>query len=394
MKPDFTNISVAFSHLTDKELKRAVFLFSFITKPFWVNIGKFFLVIAKTLRIPYGWAVRKNVFRHFCGGETIEKCIPAMQKLSKANCFSILDFSAEGLEGEKNFDSVCAEIQRTIDFAGSNAGISFGVYKFTGMCEFSLLEKVSENAVLSQEDQLKWQKAKQRAESIFSLAASKNIPVFVDAEETWIQPAIDSMLEPMMEYYNKQSAIVFTTIQMYRSDSFGMVNTLIEKARAGNYIAGVKLVRGAYMEKERNRALRLGYPSPIHVDKASTDNAFNEAVRLCIQNIEHIHLCIASHNEHSCQMSADFMLHSGINYDDKRIWFAQLYGMSDHITFNLAASGFRVAKYLPYGPVEKVMPYLVRRAEENSSVAGQSNREIENLKRELKRRTEVKKQKV
>jgi proline dehydrogenase len=387
--PDFSDTERAFAHMTGRELKRAVFLFSFITKTFWVNTGKLFLSIAQFFHIPYGWVVRKNIFAHFCGGETIEKCLPVMQKLACFHCFSILDYSAEGLSGESNLDSVCEEILDTVKMADKHQTIAFGVFKFTGMAEFSLLEAISTGTGLYGHSLNKWEKASGRAQKIFETASQIQLPVFVDAEETWIQPAIDSMVENMMQKFNKNKAIVHTTVQMYRVDGLLKVTQLIEHARTNSYYTGIKLVRGAYMEKERERAAKLGYPSPIHPTKEDTDNAFRDAVELCLSNIQHVSVCIATHNEESCMFATRMMNHLQIPENDPRVWFAQLYGMSDHITFNLAHSSFNVAKYLPFGPVEKVMPYLVRRAEENSSVADQSNREILNFRTELKRRKKV-----
>jgi proline dehydrogenase len=389
MNPDFSNTEKAFMHLSDRELKRAVFLFSFITKPFWVKTGKILISVARFLHIPYGWAVRKNVFAHFCGGETMEKCIPAIHKLVLNNCFSILDYSAEGLQGEKNFDDVCKEIIATIEMSKANKNIAFGVFKFTGMADFSVLEKVSANEALTNEEQMYWNNALQRVRNIFEAGSNTGLPVFVDAEETWIQPAIDSMIENMMLKFNRESAVAFTTVQMYRTDGVQKVQQLIEHAKTHGYVSGVKLVRGAYMEKERERAAKHGYQSPIHPSKPETDKAFNDAVALCIENIEHIYLCIATHNELSCSLAVDQMQNSNIAPEDRRIWFAQLFGMSDHITFNLAGSDYRTAKYLPYGPVQKVMPYLIRRAEENSSMGDQSNREIENYRKEIARRKSI-----
>jgi proline dehydrogenase len=386
MKPDFTNTETAFRHFTNKDLKRAIFLFSFITKPFWVKTGKFFLSVARTLHIPYGWAVKKNVFRHFCAGENISQCLTVIQKLAAKNCYSILDYSAEGIAGEENFDDVCKEIISGIDMAEANKNIAFGVFKFTGMADFSLIEKKSSGQPLSEEESKRWEKSLARAKSVISAGAAIKLPVFIDAEETWIQPAIDMMALELMKQYNHDHAVVFTTIQMYRTDGLEKVRQLIESATESGFIAGVKLVRGAYMEKERARAAAMGYPSPIHPSKTDTDKAFNDAVALCISNPDKINVCIATHNERSSSMAAEIMSTYQLNNNDIRIWFAQLYGMSDHITFNLSNSGFNTAKYLPYGPVEKVLPYLIRRAEENSSVADQSNREIRHFQAELKRR--------
>ncbi len=384
--PDFTNTKLAFAYLSDKEVKKAVFLFSFLTKPFWVKTGKMMLAVTRFFHIPYGWAVRRNIFSHFCTGVTIEQCSPVIQKLARFNCYSILDYSAEGLQGEANFDSVCSEILSTINMAYKNKHIAFGVFKFTGMVDFALLEKISSGSELIDNDRTLWKNALNRAETIFAAAAKFQHPVFVDAEETWIQPAIDSMADEMMLKFNRNGAVVFTTVQMYRVDGLEKVGQLIEHAKNNGYVSGVKLVRGAYMEKERERADKHGYPSPVHPTKPDTDKAFDDAVELCLSNRDHIHVCIATHNEHSCMNAVEKMNTFNIDKNDRRVWFAQLFGMSDHITFNLAHAGYNTAKYLPYGPVQKVMPYLVRRAEENSSVADQSNREILNFRKELQRR--------
>jgi proline dehydrogenase len=389
MRPDFSNTEIAFKHMSYKELRRAIFLFRFITKPFWVSFGKAMLKFAVFMRIPYGWAVRWNIFKHFCGGTSIENCVPLIEKLAIHNCFSILDYSAEGQDGEDNFDAVCNEIKGSVQLAKVNTSISFGVFKFTGMISFELLEKSSAGHTLNSQEQTSMNKAVSRADQIFQTASQASIPVFVDAEETWIQNAIDAMTLSMMEKHNTLSPVVFTTIQMYRRDGLQQLMALIDLAKEKGFVAGVKLVRGAYMEKERNRAQKLGYSSPIHSTKTNTDKMFNEAVKLCLHNLNHIHVCIATHNELSCLLVSEIMEEQNIDKKDKRIWFAQLYGMSDHITFNLSNNNYCVSKYLPYGPVQKVMPYLIRRAEENSSVAAQSNREIENFKKELQRRKKL-----
>lgn len=386
MKPNFTNTAIAFKHLTNYELAKATFLFTFITKPFFVKLGKSLIFIAKALRIPYGWALKKNIFSHFCGGTKVTNCTSVINKLGDFGSHSILDYSAEGLQGEDNFDKVCQEILRTIDVAKTNRHISFGVFKFTGMASFELLEKVAAEVPLTEKEQQHWENALRRAESIYEKASHQNLPIFVDAEDSWIQPAIDKMVFEMMPRFNKEHPIVYTTIQMYRTAGIPMLEALIQKAKTENFKAGVKLVRGAYMENERTRAFEMRYPSPIHNTKSDTDHAFNQAVAMCIDNIDTIHVCVATHNEESCTLAIEKMEEKGLAPNDKRVAFAQLYGMSDHITFNLAYSGYYVSKYLPYGPVEKVMPYLIRRAEENSSVADQSNREITNFKTELQRR--------
>jgi proline dehydrogenase len=389
MKPNFNNTQIAYKHLSNGELRRALFLFTFITKPVFVSIGKTLLQIAKILRIPYGWIVKNNIFKHFCAGTSVDKCDKTIIKLGDHGCYSILDYSAEGLEGEENFDKVRDEILKTIEIAKNQPYISFGVFKFTGLCSFSLLEKVSSGAPLSESEQQYWLAAKKRAESIYEKAAIHGLSIFVDAEDSWIQPAIDEMVFEMMPRFNKEKPIVYTTIQMYRIEGISMLQRLIQYAQDQQCKAGVKLVRGAYMENERERAFEMKYPTPIHFTKQDTDNAYNEAVATCISNIDTIHVCVATHNEESCMNTLELMEKHHLEPCDKRVAFAQLYGMSDHITFNLANSGYFVSKYLPYGPVQKVMPYLVRRAEENSSVAAQSNREIQNFKRELTRRIQL-----
>ena len=389
MKPNFRNTSIAFQHLTNGELRRAIFLFTFITKPFWVNIGKNLLMIAKFLRIPYGWAVKRNIYQHFCGGTNVDKCEPVINKLGKYGAYSILDYSAEGLQGESNFDLVCEEILKTIEIAKNQKYVSFGVFKLTGMTSFELLEKVASKATLSNEEIGLWNAAKNRAKRIYQKASEIGLSIFVDAEDSWIQPAIDELVYEMMPLFNKAKPIVYTTIQMYRTEGLQMLHELHQFAVKNNCKAGVKLVRGAYMENERARAFEMRYASPIHFTKKDTDQAYNEAVSFCLENLDQIHVCVATHNEESCEKAIEKMETLGIEAGDKRVAFAQLYGMSDHITFNLAHSGYNVSKYLPYGPVQKVMPYLVRRAEENSSVTDQSNREIENFKREITRRIQL-----
>lgn len=386
MKPNFSNTEIAFKHLSNFELNKATFLFSIITKPFFVKLGKTSISLAETLRIPYGWALRKNIFSHFCAGTKVDKCDPVIQKLGENRCYSILDYSAEGLQGEDNFDQVCQEILKTLDVAKTQPYISYGVFKFTGMTSFELLEKVASGEKLTETEATHWKNALRRAASIYEKAAAQNLSIFVDAEDSWIQPAVDQMVYEMMPKFNTELPIVYTTIQMYRNEGIAMLEELIQKSKEGNFKAGVKLVRGAYMENERERALKLKYASPIHDSKQDTDNAFNQAVAMCIDNLDIIHVCVATHNEKSCELAIEKMKEKGIAPNDKRVAFAQLYGMSDHITFNLAHADYFVSKYLPYGPVEKVMPYLIRRAEENSSVADQSNREITNFRAELKRR--------
>lgn len=389
MKIDFQNTENAFKLKTTNELKRADLLFNYITKPWFVSFGKFSVNIANKLRIPFAFLVKGNIFAHFCAGERIEECNSTINKLATLNCFSILDYSAEGLSDEASFDDVKDEVLKTLAEAKKNKNIVFGVFKFTGMSEFEILEKISANIQLTAKEEKSWENSLSRAEEIFELAFKDKISVFVDAEETWIQSAIDKMTRPLMLKYNKEMPVVYDTIQMYTADSLQRVGELIEFAKQNKIIAGVKLVRGAYMEKERERAKQLNYLSPIHKTKSDTDQAFNAAVDLCLKNLDFINVCIASHNEESNQLAVDKMINLSIALNDKKVWFAQLFGMSDHISFNLSKAGLNVAKYLPYGEIKRVMPYLIRRAEENSSMISQTNRELVNIKNELKRRKTI-----
>jgi len=383
---NFQNTEIAFQHYTNNQLRKAAILFKFITKPTLVRIGKMLYHIASKLHIPVKWALKPTLFSHFCGGETISECEQMIQTLAQANVDTILDYSAEGLEDEQSFYNVRNVVKDTLELAKTNHHIRFGVFKFTGMCYFNLLETISEGKTLNQEQTTLWNNALQRAKDIFDAAVLSNIPVYIDAEETWIQGAIDEMAENMMLEYNKTAPLVFTTIQMYRADSLDKVKSLIDFAKQHQITAGVKLVRGAYMEKERDRANQNVYHCPIHPNKQATDEAFNTAVKMCLENIHCIHVCIATHNEQSCLFAAQQMNELSIVSNDNRVWFSQLLGMSDHITFNLSSSGYNTTKYVPFGPLNKVMPYLIRRAEENSSVQSQSNRELRNIQTELQRR--------
>lgn len=386
MKIDFTNTEIAFKAKSNKELHNAKILFWFITKPYMVKFGKIALNIAKIFKIPYSWLVKKTMFEHFCAGEKIEDCKEVIKKLGSSNCYSILDYSAEGMSDENSFDKVKDEIISTLRIAEEEKFVSFGVFKFTGLSKFSILEKISSNQELTLEEELSWQNSLSRCEEIFEKAAKQEISVFVDAEETWIQLAIDKMTRLMMLKFNKEKPIVFDTIQMYRVDSIEKLIELIDFAKSNKIKAGVKLVRGAYIDKENERAATLKLPSLMHKTKSDTDDSFDKAVEICLINLDNISVCVASHNELSNYKAIELMQKLSLLKDDKRVWFAQLYGMSDHISFNLSYSGLSTAKYLPYGEVSKVLPYLIRRAEENSSIIKQANRELLNIKKELTRR--------
>jgi proline dehydrogenase len=333
--------------------------------------------------------VRNTVFRHFCGGEHIGDCEAAIHKLWKSHIGTILDYSVEGQQRESDFENTCSEILRIIGKASTDERIPFSVFKPTGIARLELLEKVSSGGILFPEEQKEFGKVKQRVEKICSLAFEKNVPVFLDAEETWIQNAIDAMADEMMQRFNKEKAVVYNTIQLYRTDRIEYLTKTTEHAKSNGYIAAFKLVRGAYHEQEIQRANERGYAVPVFGKKYETDSAFDRALEICVDNISHVALCSGTHNERSCALLIDLMKQENIQPSDKRLWFSQLYGMSDHISYNLSRAGYNVCKYVPYGKVEAVLPYLIRRAQENKSVAGQSSRELSLIMTELKRRKTV-----
>lgn len=382
----FDNTEAAFRHLSDSELRKAHFLFRIIGKNYFVKAGKLAVTIALKTGIPFEWALKKNIFSHFCGGETIEECAGSTEMLSRRKVGAILDFSVEGKEEESAFDSTAREIARTIDKATGNPDIPFCVFKMSGVSRTELLEKVNQKSDLSRAENEEWQRVQQRVNALCEHASHSGTPLFIDAEESWIQDAIDGLVEEMMERYNRDKSIVYTTLQMYRHDRLQYLERLFQRAESKGYYVGLKLVRGAYMEKERERALEKGYPSPIQPDKPATDRDFNMALEFCASHADRISVCAGTHNEESSLLLTRLMAQHGIAPNNERFWFAQLFGMSDHISFNLADSGYNVAKYLPYGPVREVIPYLIRRAEENTSVKGQSGRELRLIRSELKRR--------
>jgi proline dehydrogenase len=383
---NFENTEIAFLHKDNRKLKRSYWLFRIIGSPIMVKLGSFLVSTALFLRIPFGWMIRKNIFAQFCGGTTIKESIKTAEKLAQNNIGSILDYSVEGKEDESDFNRTTDEIIETIHAAKDNKAIPFSVFKVTGVCKFSLLEKVNAKATLSSDELNAWNLAKERVQRICKEAHLNNVSLFVDAEDSWIQDAIDELVEEMMFEFNKQKPIIYQTVQLYRHDRLEYLKELHTKLKLKNCICAVKLVRGAYMEKERKRALEMGYKDPIQPNKESTDNDFNSALSYGMNNISDFAICCGSHNEESSKFLAELMDKKGISRNDKRIFFAQLFGMSDHISFNLSHAGFNVAKYLPYGPIKEVMPYLLRRAQENTSVKGQTGRELSLILKEKKRR--------
>jgi len=382
----FEDTATAFSYKSDADLKKANFIFSLVNHPWVSAAATSFTRFALNLHLPIEGIIKKTAFDHFCGGESIRESTPAINTLWKFHVGTILDYSVEGEKSESGFDATMEETIRTIDKAASQQGIPFSVFKVTGLADARLLEKKQSGASFDPEEQAAWERVRSRVRKICQYGFERNIPVLIDAEETWLQIPIDEMAEEMMALFNKDRAIIFNTYQLYRVDSLQNLKDATARARQQGYHLGAKLVRGAYMEKERDRAMKMGYSNPIQPDKSSSDKAFNDALVFCIENIDKVSFMCGSHNEESNLLLTTLMAGKGIASSDQRVWFAQLYGMSDNISFNLARAGYNVAKYVPYGPVRSVMPYLFRRAAENTSVAGQSSRELTLIRKELRRR--------
>jgi proline dehydrogenase len=389
-KIKFDNLEVAFASRSNADLRKMRFLFGSMASPTLVKAGTWMIATALKLGIPVKALVKPTLFDHFCGGETIQDCDSTIQKLHNYKVGTILDYSVEGEKSEQGFDKTADEIIATIRKASSRpAAIPFSVFKVTGVADAELLQIIQEGKKLSPEQEASWQKAKERIRKICAEAYNEQVRIFIDAEETWIQEPIDALAYEMMQLFNQERAIVYNTFQLYRSDVLANLKKAYHYATMHNYWLGAKLVRGAYMEKERKRATDMGYASPIQPDKASTDRDFDLALRFCLDNKQRIAICAGTHNEQSTNYLLDLMDKYNVRADDPNIFFAQLYGMSDNISYALAKQGYNVAKYVPYGPVQKVLPYLFRRAEENTSVAGQTSRELLLIKGELKRRSQA-----
>jgi len=382
----FDNTEISFSGKSNKDLNRSYWLFKMVSNQTFVSIGKSLTTFAIRTHLPIKGLIKATIFKQFCGGETIEECDKAIKELAKFNIGTILDYSVEGKESEIDFDACSAETIATIAKAKNDKSIPFCVFKVTGMARFDLLEKVSSKIALSAPESLEFERIQNRVNAICKAANIAGVPVFIDAEESWIQEAIDNLANQMMVLYNKEKAIVYNTYQLYRKDRLTYLKKSFEVAEQLNYFLGAKLVRGAYMEKERNRAIEKNYPSPIQETKDNTDADYDSAVEFCTEKISRIAICAGTHNENSSMKLADLMQKRNIPSDTKNIYFSQLLGMSDHISFNLANANFNVAKYVPYGPVNEVLPYLIRRAQENTSVKGQTGRELNLIMKEKARR--------
>jgi proline dehydrogenase len=383
--PDLGDTRIAFAHMSDGDLWRAQQLFRIIGNPLITGVGSWVTKAALALHLPIKAPIKATIFKQFVGGETIEECMVTAARLAKSGVGTILDHSVEGQEDEDTLDHTVEEILRTIAVAKARKEIPFSVFKPTGISRFALLEKKSAGT-LTGEELTEWARVEARMVRLCQAAYEAGEPILVDAEESWIQPAIDELVERMMERFNQQRAIVFNTIQHYRRDRLDFLHASYAKAEKGNYRLGVKLVRGAYMEKERARAAEKGYPDPIQPDKSAGDRDYDEALRFCADHFDRISVCVGTHNEASNLLMARLMAEHGLEKNDRRVWFAQLLGMSDNISYNMAAAGYNVAKYVPYGPVREVLPYLIRRANENTSARGQTGRELGLILAEMRRR--------
>lgn len=382
----FENTGTAFTLKSDSELERAYFLFKMISSQPLVRIGTAATNFALKAKLPVEGLIRSTVFDHFCGGVNEEDCLHVIDKLYTKGVSSVLDYSVEGKETEEQFDNAVEKILKIIRFCDEKEAMPIVVFKPTGFGRFHLYQKKTEGLDFTESEQREWDRVVARFDAVCKLAKEKDVEVLIDGEESWMQDAADDLVEDMMRRYNKDVTIVYNTLQTYRWDRLEYLKQLHKRAKAEGFKIGMKIVRGAYMEKERNRAEEKGYASPICENKNATDDNFNASMSYILGNLKEISIFIGTHNEASCYLAMELMEKYNIAKEDNNVWFGQLYGMSDHISFNLAASGYNVAKYIPFGPVKDVMPYLIRRAEENTSVAGQTNRELSLLKAEKKRR--------
>ncbi|MFK8103758.1 MAG: proline dehydrogenase family protein [Saprospiraceae bacterium] len=386
-KIDFSNTEIAFSDKSDQDLRKTALLFSLMNKPWLVNIGSSLGLKAIKWGLPFAKSVIKaTIFEQFVGGTTLLETQKTVDKLEKRNVLTILDYGAEAKSSETDFNQTMNETIRAIEFAATNESMPVVSTKISGLARFGLLESIQAGVQLNNKTKREYRNILKRIDSICHVAREKGVGVFFDAEESWVQDAIDHLVNLMMRRYNKEKAIVFNTFQLYRHDRLAYLNTSFNDAVKKGYILGAKLVRGAYMEKERLRAEEKGYPSPIQPSKAATDDAYNTAIRFCVDNYEQIASCNATHNKESCLLQAQQKKKKNLPSDHPHLNFWQLYGMSDHITFNLANAGYSVAKYVPYGAVKEVTPYLIRRAQENTSVTGDMSREYNLVNTEMKRR--------
>ncbi len=383
---NFEDTEIAFRNKSNAELNAAYWLFKLISSNFLTKVGPPVANLLLSIGLPVKGLIKATIFKQFCGGETIAECEHTIEQLALAGVGTILDYSVEGEDEETVFDFTCEEILRTIDRAAGDQRIPITVFKITGIGRFELLEKLDAKKQLSSLEAAEFKRVEARCERICRMAFERNVPIMIDAEETWIQHTIDELALDMMRMFNKEQIIVYNTYQMYRHDKLADMKADHLIAKASGFILGVKMVRGAYMEKERKRAAELGYPSPIQPDKAASDRDFNASLIYCLDHIDEIAVVCGTHNEESCRLLAELLDQYQIAHNHPHVYFAQLLGMSDNLSFNLSDAGYNVAKYVPYGPIKAVMPYLFRRAQENTSIAGQTSRELGLIIKEKQRR--------
>ncbi len=384
---EFEDTGYAFSRKSDDEIKQACRIFQSFNNPLLYAAGKALGNIAFQLKLPIGGFLKKTIYRQFCGGETMNECLDVISDLAGHNISAALQYSVETKSSEEEYNQTALRLISSVKSAANNPHIKVICCKLTGIGSYELFEKLHAKSPLSGHEQGAFDRIRQRMDSLCAAAEKAGASLFFDAEETWMQQPMDDLIDEMMQRYNRKRAIVFNTFQLYCTDRLDFLKTSFRKAIDNNFIPGAKLVRGAYLEQERERAHRKGYPSPIFPDKAATDKAYDDAVEFCINNIENISFCAATHNEHSCRHLARLIDKKNISRDHPHVFFSQLYGMGDHLTYNLAKAGFNSTKLVPYGPVMEAIPYLIRRAEENSSMAGQVGRELQLLRKEMKRRS-------
>jgi proline dehydrogenase len=380
--PSFDNTEIAFSGKSDKDLLWAKRLFKLIGNSTLVSFGEWGTKFALNIGLPIKGIIKKTIFKQFCGGETIGECEKTITHLAKYQIGTILDYSVEGKKTNEEFDLACEELLKAIEKANKDDRIPFSVFKVTGLGSFEILEK----RISDQKNDPEFQKILNRVDQLCKASFNTKTPIFIDAEESWIQNTIDWIANQMMEKYNKEQIIVYNTLQMYRHDRLDYLFKCFEHSKKNNYKLGLKIVRGAYMEKERERAEKMNYPSPINDTKQKTDDLYDKAIQFCLENYEYIAICAGTHNEKSSKLLADNISKLNIPKNHPNLYFSQLLGMSDHISFNLSHEGYNVAKYVPYGPVKEVIPYLTRRAQENTSVGTQTSRELGLIEKEIKRR--------
>ena len=382
----FNNTEIAFRSKSKAQLRKAYYLFKLMGQPLLSKIGGQLAKVAISMHLPITGLIKSTIFQQFCGGESIEKCILRIDDLAKHNIKTILDYSVEGKASEKDFNKTMKETLDSLNFANKNKNIPFAVFKITGLARFEVLEKVSFGKKLNEEEQQEYDRVVHRISKICKKAHQHKIPVMIDAEESWIQDTIDSIVENMMKTYNKEQAIVYNTLQMYRHDRLDYLKKMHKDSQINGYFLGMKFVRGAYMEKENERAQKMGYATPIQPNKEASDKDYDVALEYACENINGISICAGTHNEESLQYLTKLMKTYKIEKNDPKIYFAQLLGMSDHISYNLGNDGYNTVKYVPYGPIIDVLPYLIRRAEENTSMSGQTGRELSLIIQEIKRR--------